>query len=518
MPTPQFWHDDLVRARSDRLFPGQFRNPRRQRLLALALLALVTPTIAGCVRIKATITISPDDLVSGQIIAATKARNDKDTGPQLDPNLPFSQKVAITKYDKDGYVGSEAVFSELTFAELPQLANMHPDAAGVNLSLRRSGNLVILEGRADLTSLTDPEADVELSVSFPGAVTSTNGERVDTDVVTWKLKPGVVSTMNAQARYTDPSTRSFANAAVWLGISSFVVAGVVALLAWQARDRSPRFTAPDDYPRNDRSRLGRRPVVKHLCEGFERGCRDAVGGFEMDAQREAEVGDTVDHTLVQVHHQLAFLRRFAAGQRSDECLFLRDGGVARILDQPADEPHPVFHLRNKAERQQYLGPVIGVLGEFGQKTHDRVGIQQLGLGESGAPIALERKPALLTRPGGNQDHAAVRHQFAINRQRIGRRHTRALAVVHGARYTDEHDAVHPRGDQIGEPLAQGGLVHKSGDLAAQSAHPRQLRFDQRPEVEHVKLRFHFDRPVILLSDQSGNHHVPDVAVDTGFRG
>ncbi|MDA3639756.1 LppM family (lipo)protein [Mycobacterium xenopi] len=237
-----------MRARSDRLFPGQFRNPRRQRLLALALLALVTPTIAGCVRIKATITISPDDLVSGQIIAATKARNDKDTGPQLDPNLPFSQKVAITKYDKDGYVGSEAVFSELTFAELPQLANMHPDAAGVNLSLRRSGNLVILEGRADLTSLTDPEADVELSVSFPGAVTSTNGERVDTDVVTWKLKPGVVSTMNAQARYTDPSTRSFANAAVWLGISSFVVAGVVALLAWQARDRSPRFTAPDDYP------------------------------------------------------------------------------------------------------------------------------------------------------------------------------------------------------------------------------------------------------------------------------
>jgi len=237
-----------VRARSNWLRPGRSSSPRRQRLLALALLALITPAVAGCVRIKATLTISPDDLVSGQIIAATKARNDKDTGPQLDPNVPFSQKVAITKYDKDGYVGSEAVFSELTFAELPQLANMHPDAAGVNLSLRRSGNLVILEGRADLTSLTDPEADVELSVSFPGAVTSTNGERIDPEVVAWKLKPGVVSTMNAQARYTDPSTRSFTNAAVWLGISSFVVAGVVALLAWRARDRSPRFTASDDYP------------------------------------------------------------------------------------------------------------------------------------------------------------------------------------------------------------------------------------------------------------------------------
>jgi hypothetical protein len=37
---------------------------------------------------------------------------------------------------------------------------------------------VILDGRADLTSLTDPEADVSLSVSFPGEVTSTNGDQV----------------------------------------------------------------------------------------------------------------------------------------------------------------------------------------------------------------------------------------------------------------------------------------------------------------------------------------------------
>lgn len=212
------------------------------------MLLLVVPMAAGCVRIRASITISPDDLVSGEIIAAAKPRNDKDPGPQLDPNLPFNQKVAISKYESDGYVGSQAVFSDLTFAELPQLAGMNADAAGVDLSLRRSGNLVILEGRADLTSLTDPEADVQLSVAFPGAVTSTNGSRVEPDVVQWKLKPGVVSTMTAQARYTDPSTRSFTNAALWLGISSLVVAAFVAVLAWLGRDRSPRFTNPDDQP------------------------------------------------------------------------------------------------------------------------------------------------------------------------------------------------------------------------------------------------------------------------------
>jgi hypothetical protein len=216
--------------------------------MALALLLLVTPVLAGCVRIKASITISPDDLVSGDIVAAAKPRNDKDEGPQLDPNLAFSQKVAVSKYDRDGYVGSQAVFSDLTFAELPELAHMNSDAQGVNLSLRRAGDLVILEGRTDLTSLTDPDADVELTVAFPGTVTSTNGDRVDPETVQWKLKPGVVSVLSAQARYTDPSTRSFGGAALWLGLSSLVAAAVVGLLAWYTRDRSPRVAQPSDPP------------------------------------------------------------------------------------------------------------------------------------------------------------------------------------------------------------------------------------------------------------------------------
>lgn len=97
----------------------------------------------------------PDDTVSGQIIAAAKPRNDADLGLQLNADLPFGRKVAVSKYNRDGYVGSQAVFSDLTFGELPQLAGMNPDAAGMNLTLRRSGDLVILEGRVDLTGLQD---------------------------------------------------------------------------------------------------------------------------------------------------------------------------------------------------------------------------------------------------------------------------------------------------------------------------------------------------------------------------
>jgi hypothetical protein len=218
-------------------------------VLAVLMLLMLVPLATGCLRVRSSLTISPDDLVSGEIIAAAKPRTSKDTGPQLDGNnLPFSQKVAVSNYDSDGYVGSQAVFSDLTFGELPQLAHMNSDASGVNLSLRRNGNLVILEGRADLTSVTDQDADVELTVAFPGTVTSTNGDRVEPEVVQWKLKPGVVSTMSAQARYTDPNTRSFTGAGIWLAIASFASAAVVALLAWISRDRSPRFSTSGDQP------------------------------------------------------------------------------------------------------------------------------------------------------------------------------------------------------------------------------------------------------------------------------
>jgi hypothetical protein len=237
----RIWHDDLVRAT-----PTSGITDRRRLVALIMLLLPVALAAVGCVRVKASITVSPDDLVSGRVVAAAKPRNDTDAGPQLSSDLPFNQKVAVTQYNRDGYVGSQANFSDLTFAELPQLANMYSDAAGVNLSLRRAGDLVILEGRVDLTSLDDPEADVELSVSFPGEVTSTNGERISDDTVEWLLKPGVVSTMSAQARYTDPSTRSFTKAGIRLSLVALVVGGLIALLAWNERDRSARLTQPGD--------------------------------------------------------------------------------------------------------------------------------------------------------------------------------------------------------------------------------------------------------------------------------
>lgn len=219
----------------------------RARRAALAVLLLFAATLlSGCLRVHASITVSRDDQVSGEVVAAVKPRDNDDKGPQFEESVGFSQKVVVAPYRADDYVGSRATFSDLSFAELPQLARLSRDGAGVDITLRRAGSLVILEGRVDLTNVADPEADVTFTAQFPGEVTTTNGERVTTNRVRWELTPGAVATMSAQARFTDPSTRSFTAAAVWLGLAACLVAGVVAALAWRDHDRaSPRFATAE---------------------------------------------------------------------------------------------------------------------------------------------------------------------------------------------------------------------------------------------------------------------------------
>jgi len=215
-----------------------------RRWLMVTLLLFAIPLTAGCLRVNAAITVSPDDLVSGRIVAAVQPRNDKDKGPQFDEAVGFNEKISVSPYEADGYVGSRVTFSDLTFAEMPQLASLSRDASGVDIALRRAGNVVILEGRVDLTNVTDPEADVTFSAAFPGEVVSTNGELITGSVVEWKLNPGTVTMMSAQSRFTDPSTRSFTTAAIWLGLATALVAGIIGVLAWRDRDRSSQRFAP----------------------------------------------------------------------------------------------------------------------------------------------------------------------------------------------------------------------------------------------------------------------------------
>ncbi|WP_206615712.1 LppM family (lipo)protein [Rhodococcus xishaensis] len=223
--------------------PDLVLRSRRRRLLASSALALlVVPLLAGCLRVQVSMGISADDKVSGQIVAATVPTDENDRGPQLTPPGALTNRIRVQEYRRDGYVGTEAFFNGLSFGEVQQLGSMYSETGtDLQLALRRSGDLVSLDGRINLEDVPAQGADVQFTVAFPARVATTNGVRQGDSTVTWKLPAGEVSTLRAEVRYPDPDTRSFAG---WAGMAAGVaiaVAAIVGVMAWSNRNRpTPR--------------------------------------------------------------------------------------------------------------------------------------------------------------------------------------------------------------------------------------------------------------------------------------
>ncbi|AOW94723.1 DUF3153 domain-containing protein [Rhodococcus sp. WMMA185] len=203
---------------------------------------MLVPVLAGCLRVQVSMGVSADDRVSGQIVAATVPEDDQDQGPQLTPPAALSDKIRVQEYRQDGYVGSQAFFSDLTFGDVQQLGSMSDQGNGsFQVSLRRAGDLVTLDGRADLGSVPAQGTDVQVTVAFPAKIITTNGTLQSDSTVSWTLPAGTTSTLRAEVRYQDPSTRSFAGWAGIMGGVTLGVAVVVAALAWMARNKEPVF-------------------------------------------------------------------------------------------------------------------------------------------------------------------------------------------------------------------------------------------------------------------------------------
>lgn len=208
-------------------------RPRAVRRLAVVtLMALVAVLLSGCLRAQVSMGVSSDDRVSGRIVVAVVPSAEGDTGPGLDVPNSLSGKIRVQPYSADGYVGSEALFSDLTFGDVQQLGGLSDQAAGLfQLSLARAGDLVSLSGQVDLGTVPAEGSDVQFTIAFPARVTTTNGAREGDNVVSWALPAGERSTLRAEVRYSDPNTRSFAG---WAGIVFGVTVGVAAIVGGMA--------------------------------------------------------------------------------------------------------------------------------------------------------------------------------------------------------------------------------------------------------------------------------------------
>jgi hypothetical protein len=217
---------------------------RRRPFALVAVLLLALPLLTGCLRAQLTMGVSSSDQVTGQLVVAVPRGG---TPPTLTVPAGLGSAVTVDPYSQDGYTGSVVRFTALSFAQLQLLSGLSADAAGAfSLNLRRSGDIVTLDGTVDLTKVTADGADVTIKISFPSPVTTTNGTPDGTSGITWTtakdgtLKVGQSNQLQASVRYDDPTTRSFTQWALILGGIVLGVALLVAVIAVLARDRSPR--------------------------------------------------------------------------------------------------------------------------------------------------------------------------------------------------------------------------------------------------------------------------------------
>ncbi|MQY25572.1 Protein LppM [Nocardia sp. RB56] len=207
----------------------------------LLLVAMLTPLLAGCLRVQVSMGVSSNDRVSGRIVAAVVPNGPADKGPQLKVPDSLSSKVRVEPYSQDGYSGSQVYFDDLTFGEVQQLGSLSDQTQGMfSLTFVRSGDNVSLTGRVDLKSVPEQGSDIQFKVAFPARVATTNGTREGDSIVSWKVPAGDVSTLRAEASYADPNTRSFAAWAGIVGGITLAAAALAAVLAYVSRNPDPQ--------------------------------------------------------------------------------------------------------------------------------------------------------------------------------------------------------------------------------------------------------------------------------------
>ncbi len=238
------------------------RSRRRLTPLAVLLAALLlSPLTAGCLERSTTV----GDRYSGNVIVATlpgqpaayRGHAGIDARPGLGDGIQ-GEPGRRERDDKSGdekneekvtRVGTRASFTDLTAGQFGQLGDIVADAYGetsltMDLTAKRSGEVVRFRGDTDLSELVPNRDHVQLTVTFGGPVTATNGEQVGESTVTWTPKPGEPSDLSADATYPDPATAAVSSWSWFLAIVCLLVVAVIARMAYRMRYKGPRPGRP----------------------------------------------------------------------------------------------------------------------------------------------------------------------------------------------------------------------------------------------------------------------------------
>lgn len=228
------------------MHPAPHRSARRWAVLPL-LLALAF-ALSGCVRVRAAMSVGSDDLVSGKLEIASLQTKPDDPGPQLTVPTELTDKVRLTPYEAEGFVGRTLEFDKLSFEQTRVLSDsISTISARYRLNFRRSGDIVSLSGSMDLTQVPADRLDVQLKVAFPGQIGKTNGSIDKDNTITWTAKAGAVTEFSATAQYSDASGLSWTRWVLMVGAGAVGAALLVLVLALVAHRRSIRQQHQSHY-------------------------------------------------------------------------------------------------------------------------------------------------------------------------------------------------------------------------------------------------------------------------------
>ncbi|MBD1318114.1 LppM family (lipo)protein [Gordonia hankookensis] len=253
-------------------------SSRRSAVLLLVSLMAAAPLLTGCLERSTTV----GDRYSGTIVVATSPDNPRGA-PKLDVPESMGSSVTLSDYSTRPEsettaapgssptqspaspgasaapdntadkviprVGTRAVFTDLTAGQFSQLgdivaASFGESAMSMDLSAKRSGDVVRFRGSADLTDLTPNRDFVELTVTFGGPVSATNGDQISDTTVTWTPEPRKPSDFSADATYPDPATAAVSSWSWFFALVCLAAVAIVGWLAYLKRDRSPRPGRP----------------------------------------------------------------------------------------------------------------------------------------------------------------------------------------------------------------------------------------------------------------------------------
>jgi hypothetical protein len=219
----------------------------RKRSALIALAALVVLALTGCVRFQADLSVTPEDTVNGSLIVAVivgeeddSRQTAQDASARIETELlgavSGAPGVERTVYDQDGYLGSR-----FTFRDTPLSAFDGGGSEG-SLSLTREGDEFVFAGQLDFTpdddvtevAPDDDTSNITVSITFPGAVTETNGE-VSGTTVRWESTYEARMTMDARASAISTGPPAW----VWAAVAgAFVLAALGAVIVVVLRRRA----------------------------------------------------------------------------------------------------------------------------------------------------------------------------------------------------------------------------------------------------------------------------------------